>query len=125
MKRSNRIRVVLALVVSGVAAFGLGAVVAQPAVRAATDATSPMGGMLNVPAQRLAPRPTPTPHGPPPVQPDWVLPGGKVDMERLPACFHSLDHNGDRIKGADGKEICIPSDEIFAPPPLPSAKQND
>lgn len=76
----------------------------------------------NARTAQAAAGPTSTPNGPPPPDPDWVLPSGQVDPAKLPACFQMVNRYGDTVKDAGGQPVCLPSAELFAPPPPPNGE---
>lgn len=112
MKHYNVFKVGAGMILASTLAFGIGSAVVQ-----AVDSVDVR--IIAAPAQP-ATRPTPEPPADLPLpMPDYVQPNGALDMSKLPKCFKKLDKEGKIEKDKDGKEICIPSQELYAPPPVP------
>lgn len=56
---------------------------------------------------------------PAPDSPSWVKHDGKIDYSKLPACIVVLDKKGQPAVDGKGKQVCVPSAEMFAAPPAP------
>ncbi len=86
-----------------------------------SKAASPLvpDSSVNTPKAQPLVQPTALPPGPPPPNPDWVNADGTLNKNKLPPCFHQADQHGNLVKDKDGKAVCIPSEELFGPPPAP------
>lgn len=51
-----------------------------------------------------------------PPTPPWVRADGTLDRSKLPECIVVLGNDGAPIKNGEGEEVCMPSQELFAPP---------
>jgi hypothetical protein len=96
MKRSSGLQVTVLLVLVGAFVFAVASLTAQAV------ASSPNTGVSSKEV---------------PPQPAWIGPDGKILKDTLPECFKQLDKDGKVKKQKDGKDVCIPSEQLFAPPP--------
>jgi hypothetical protein len=49
--------------------------------------------------------------------PPWVLPNGTIDVSKLPECIPVAGPDGEPAVDEQGELICIPTEQLFAPPP--------
>jgi hypothetical protein len=61
----------------------------------------------------------------PPPPPEWINFDGTLNAEKLPACFHIVGENGQKVLDNEGIPVCISSDLLFAPPPAPSENHSE
>jgi hypothetical protein len=48
-----------------------------------------------------------------PPHPEWILPDGRLDRSRLPACIELAGPDGQTVKNEKGEPVCIPSSTLF------------
>jgi hypothetical protein len=59
-----------------------------------------------------------------PSSPPWVRDNGIIDLSKLPECFEVVGPDGQTVRDERGRNVCIPSEQLFAPPAfVPTAEE--